>query len=250
MGLHHSKEFFMDPEDHWLITRVPPFGWGWCTCFTMPSRLHTCTIHLEDVPRSRGCLPLQREGLCHHPSPYRWSTSIFDPLGSPWGCPCAPTPTWEHHKFLLGKQGTNSLSTMLGIYFFIITPIGNSLGFLKGPTTRYIDHYALLRSLFLCYWVIWWACHQKYCSHYFILGALLVQIRLFESLKDCINRSEMIHFHHQHLDWISTSYEIFSLFAGMIFGAFLDALWCLDFRYCLWSFSNAKLIDGYTLSLM
>ena len=36
----------------------------------------------------------------------------------------APTPTWEHHRFLLGKQGANPFSTILGVHFFIMAPLG------------------------------------------------------------------------------------------------------------------------------
>ena len=70
----------------------------------MPSWPHNCTIHLADVPGPKECLPMQREGLCHYSSPYRWSTGIFDPFGDLLGRPCAPTPTWEHHSNLLGNK--------------------------------------------------------------------------------------------------------------------------------------------------
>ena len=70
MGLHHSRYYFMDPQQCSLIAPIPPLGWGWCTWFTMSSRLHICTIHLADVPRSIGLFPAVEAGL----------TSSFQPL--------------------------------------------------------------------------------------------------------------------------------------------------------------------------
>ena len=45
------------------------------------------------------------EGLCHHHIPYRWFTSIIDPLGDPWGCPCTPTHTWSTTRICLENKG-------------------------------------------------------------------------------------------------------------------------------------------------
>lgn len=60
MGLRHSRDYFMDPQHRSMIAHVPPFEWGWCTWFTIPTVPHTCTIHLACVLRSRwGCVSLQ-----------------------------------------------------------------------------------------------------------------------------------------------------------------------------------------------
>jgi len=102
MGLCHSREYFMDPQHHSLIACVSPFGRGWCTWFTMPSRLHTFIIHLADDLGSRWApqraydiILALIDGLQAFFIYLETHKDVLVPL----------TATWVHHKDLLRNKG-------------------------------------------------------------------------------------------------------------------------------------------------
>ena len=111
---------------------------------------HSCQFiqGLDEVVSHHGG---QREGLHHCSSPYRWDTGLFDPLGDPWGCFCAPTATWEHHRSFAYRSRGHPFITTVGA----LPLIWHMLDFTRpsnDPPSYCIIISALLRGLFFILW--------------------------------------------------------------------------------------------------
>lgn len=174
MGLHSSRQHSMDPHRWSKIARDSPIGRGRCIWFIMPSRPHSCTMHLADDPRLVCWCGITYIIIWALTDGWQASSIYMETHEVIW---MPPHPQGAPQGYCLENKVPPPWPSLLRV-LFISMALMNFIKPLGGPNNMYYSSFDLLRGLLFCFSTILLLSPKvSYFAPYFILGANVGVIR-------------------------------------------------------------------------